>query len=67
MSLHEYEMSSEIARHDFPFYSLVMELMRRADTPNATKLQHAFPEQWAELRARYNAPGGLLPGEKANV
>lgn len=63
MSLHEYQESRAIEGEGFSFYGLVMAAMRQADTDNATKLQEAFPDQWAELQARYNAPGGLLPGE----
>ena len=42
-----------------------MAAMRQADSVNAAKLREAFPETWAELDARYNAPGGILPGEVA--
>jgi len=35
--------------------------MRKADTPNTAKLKAAWPDVWAELDARYNAPGGVLP------
>lgn len=34
-----------------------------ADTFNMAKLQRAFPAVYAEVSARYNAPGGMLPGE----
>ena len=64
MSWHEYEMSKQIAKYDRPFYSLIMSAMRQADTENLLKLQAAWPEVWEELSARYNAPGGLLPGEE---
>ena len=36
----------------------------RADSYNIVRLQRAFPDAWAELQARYDAPGGLLPGER---
>lgn len=45
------------------FYGLVMALMRWADDSNLAKLRSAWPEVYDELRQRYNAPGGLLPGE----
>lgn len=67
MSQHEYDVSKEIAKADYPFYSLVMAAMRQADTDNLEKLQGAFPEVWAELQARYNAPGGILPEEHGKV
>lgn len=61
MSLHEYQQSVGLERADF--YALIMAAMRRADSINAAKLRRAFPDTWHELQARYNAPGGLLPGE----
>ena len=64
MSLHEYQESRAIEGEGFSFYGLVMAAMRQADTENASRLEIAFPDQWAELKARYNAPGGLLPGEE---
>jgi len=45
------------------FNSLIMAAMRCADTDNLEMLKRCFPAQWEELHARYNAPGGLLPGE----
>jgi hypothetical protein len=27
------------------------------------RLRHAWPEVYAELYARYHAPGGVLPGD----
>lgn len=63
MSYYDYEWSRRIALDSWPFYALIMAAMRDADTDNLTKLQVAFPETWAELFARYNANGGLLPGE----
>ena len=48
---------------EVPFYALVMAAARRADTTNLAKLRRAWPEVVAELETRYNAPGGLLPGE----
>jgi len=65
MSLYTYKASWEIDTHDYPFYALVMAAMRRADTDNLALLQKAFPLTWAELQERYNAPGGLLRGEKS--
>lgn len=63
MTLHCYRVSAQIAARDEPFYALVMAAMRKADTDNAEILRQAFPEVHAELRARYDAPGGVLPGE----
>lgn len=66
MSLREYEISREVngqADWGEDFYALVMVLMQRADTDNQAKLKAAWPDVWAELEQRYNAPGGLLVGE----
>jgi hypothetical protein len=63
VSYHEYVVSKGISQGDRPFYALVMAAMRQADTNNAAKLRAAFPDTWAELDARYNAPGGILDGE----
>lgn len=65
MSQYDYEASRQIAAQDFPFYALIMAAMRKADTPNSRALRQAFPDTWAELDARYNAPGGKLPEEWA--
>ncbi len=64
MSLFDYLQSQEIAKHDFPFYALIMTAMRQADTSNLQLLKKAFPDTWKELSERYNAPGGLLQGEE---
>lgn len=63
MSYHEYLASQELSDTDPPFYALVMAAMRKADSRNIALLREAFPETWAELDARYNAPGGRLPHE----
>jgi hypothetical protein len=67
MTVRDYEISREIERtYDWgeDFYALVMVLMRHADTANQGKLRAAWPDVWAELEERYNAPAGLLVGEK---
>lgn len=63
MSLHSYRVSFELSSHEYPFYSLIMAAMRRADTDNIEKLKEAWPEVYDELMLRYWAPGGLLEGE----
>jgi hypothetical protein len=65
MSRFDYEVSKVITQHDYPFYALLMAAMRQADTGNMALLEQAFPETATELRARYNAPGGVLAGEPA--
>ena len=63
MSLHDYNASKDIALANYPFYALIMAAMSQADTVNSEKLLRAFPQVHIELAARYNAPGGYLPGE----
>ena len=65
MSLHEYVMSQEIAKQDYPFYALIMAALRQADDINMMKLTEVFPEVTIELRKRYNAPGGALDHREA--
>lgn len=66
MSLFDYQQSRYL-QGEGNFYSLLMAAMRCADSDNLRKLRLAFPEVEAELRERYNAPGGAIaadePGE----
>lgn len=64
MSHFDYEESIRIAAQDHSFKALIMAAMRKADTNNMAKLTRAFPDIRDELLDRYNAPGGLLPGER---
>jgi hypothetical protein len=63
MSLYDYRVSQQLELEDVPFFALIMAAMRRADTDNTERLRHAWPEVWAELAARYHAPGGVIPGD----
>lgn len=63
MSWYDYEQSKKINALDPPFYSLLMSAIRKADTANTAKLRSAWPDLWDEFAARYDAPGGYLPGE----
>lgn len=58
MSKYDYIRSQVLSSE--PFYALIMAAMRKADSQNLPPLQHAFPEVWQELQARYDAPGGEL-------
>ncbi len=62
MSIFDYVESRDITKTDPGFYALLFSLMRKADTINIGKLQAAWPIEWEELQARYNAPGGCLNG-----
>lgn len=64
LNLFDYEQSREIERHHFGFHALIAAAMRQADTDNMERLTMAFPQVAADLKARYNAPGGLLPGDR---
>ena len=63
MSLYDYRVGQMIEAEGYPFYALIQAAMRQADSTNIEKLRRVFPQVHAELQARYNAPGGLLPGE----
>ena len=63
MSYYDYKIGQEIAMQGYSFYALIQAAMRRADTDNALKLRAEWPEVWDELRERYNAPNGKLPGD----
>ena len=59
-----YKKSQELRALNFPFYALLMAAMRQADDVNTAKFKAMWPDVWDELHARYNAPGGLLDGER---
>ena len=63
MSLYDYQASKVISLWGHPYYAIIMAAMRGADTDNAAKLRAAWPDVWAELQERYNAPGGVLPSD----
>jgi len=65
LSLYEYTESvhAQIAGCSFGFYSKLAALMRDADTDNLERLKTCWPRLHADLKARYNAPGGRLPEE----
>lgn len=48
---------------DPPISSLMMLVIRKADTVNTAKIRAMWPELYEEFLERYNAPGGVLPGE----
>jgi hypothetical protein len=64
MSLHDYRIGADLYAKHLPFYALIQAAMRRADSENVSKLKVAFPEVWAELYARYHAPGGCITDEE---
>jgi hypothetical protein len=60
-----YEIGRKIHAASFglDFYGLIQAAMRRADSDNLKKLKLMFPVEWEDLSLRYNAPGGILPGD----
>ena len=64
MSIRDYQQSTDIEfvswEQGWSFYALLMTCIRRADSDNLEALREAFPEVYAELHARYKAPGGIL-------
>ena len=63
MSLYDYRASKELSESDPPFAALIMAALRKADSANAYELRSAFPDICAEMQARYDAPGGVLPSD----
>lgn len=66
MSLLDYRISVELAEKDTSFYALLMAAMRRSDSTNAELLKNAWPDVWAELQARYDAPRGVIEEDGCN-
>ena len=67
MSLFDYQQSKIIAAQDYPFYALLMAAMRQADTDNLIRLDAEWPDVVREFRARYRAPGGILPLDREQL
>jgi hypothetical protein len=67
MSLFDYRFSRALDDLDVPFHGLLMAAIRKADTENFQKFRACWPQIVAELEARYNVPGGLLPGESVEL
>ena len=67
MSYFDFQVSNSIALRDYPFDSLIMAAMQKADTANLAKLCEVFPEVWVEFDERYHAPGGILPTDRMGV
>ncbi len=63
MSIHAYKESLEITKHGFGFNAIIMAAIRKADFHNTRELKTAWPDLYAELYKRYNAPGGFIEGE----
>jgi hypothetical protein len=67
VGLIDYHAGVKLARTDPPFYGLLVALMLRADSFNAARLRAAFPDDWDEVQARYNAAGGVLTDHEAEL
>jgi hypothetical protein len=67
VSKYDYDVSKSIGELDPPFNAQHIAAMRKADTFNRVRLASVYPAVWEELQARYNAPGGLLPAERAHT
>jgi hypothetical protein len=63
---HAYEESRRIhaETRGAGFYPLLMAALRAADSENLERIRAVLPDVVAELQARYDAPGGVLPAEK---
>lgn len=60
VGLIDFHAGVKLAHTDPPFYGLLTALLMRADSLNAARLRAAFPDDCAEIQARYDAPGGAL-------
>jgi hypothetical protein len=56
VSEYDYLVSLNIAKHDYPFYALIMAAMRQADTDNLEFLKRCWPAVWDELVQLYHQP-----------
>lgn len=67
MSIEDYNSGQALEllclRKEISFYGVIQCAMRKADSNNLESLKMAFPKTWEDLQARYNAPGGVLPGD----
>lgn len=63
VDLADYKRGVEVARQGEPFYALLTAALLVADSHNALAMRRAFPAEVRCIDWRYNAPGGLLPGE----
>jgi len=62
MSLYSYLESQKLETSDHE--ALLMRAIINADDINMFKFEAMWPELVEETKARYNAPGGRLEGEK---
>lgn len=62
---HDVEVARYLAQEfeGLSFASWIMALMRQADTKNSEVIKREWPILYAEMKARYNSPGGILRGE----
>jgi hypothetical protein len=63
LGLHSYHYSLRLSRYDLTFESLIFAAISKSDWYNGERLRLAFPELFAEMRARYEAPGGVISGD----
>jgi hypothetical protein len=63
MSLYDYKTAVGLEETSPSFYALLMATIRKAGDVELAKIESVFPGVVAEVRARYNAPGGMLEGD----
>lgn len=63
-SLYDYRAAVKLKNDDVPFYALIMAAMMRADSDNFLKLSYLWPEIQAEVQKRWDAPGGVIEGDR---
>lgn len=63
LDLYAFQVGVGLTRRTPPFASLIFAALHGADSANARVLRAAFPRICGDGQLRYDAPGGLLPGE----
>jgi len=61
LAAYDRQQAAALTVRGLAFGTLLAHLCRAADTANTGKLQATFPYFWQTMKARYQAPGGILP------
>lgn len=64
MSIHDYQHARGVEKGAPSLKALLMAAMLRATDTNEAILRSHFRDVYDELRVRFDAPRGLLPGER---
>jgi len=64
MSLHDFNVSRELARAGTPFTALLLAAFERSDATTFERLRRCFPEVHDEYERRRRSPNGRLVSEQ---